>query len=179
MANIREVLEYWEGTTLDIVDAHFESSVMFGRYHTVFGLVLVFSSSLLTILVSNNELIATHPVLDSVKIALSFVVPILSAMLAFLGFQKKSILHHGAAASFASINRNIQIIRKSDGSDIEIEKQIIHIKEVWDQSTRDAPALSFGRKYWINKRNKRKKERDEAAQKRADTMQGHDEVTNS
>ncbi|MDW3192688.1 MAG: SLATT domain-containing protein [Cytophagales bacterium] len=149
---MKDLITKWEKRTKVVEAAHFTRARVYYRYHRIFGAMLVLCSTLLGILSSSSlhlELGMNEALNGLIIAVLSLVVPILSAMLAFLGFQEKAVRHHDAAASFASLKRTLQIELANQHADDKATNSILmKVKTIWDNTTRDAPPLPFGKKYW-------------------------------
>jgi hypothetical protein len=75
---------------------------------------------------------------------LAIVVPALTALVSFLRFDDRSNMHHHAAAKFASLKRQLQILLVGciDNHDFaKAENVISRIRGEWDQLTLQSPAL--------------------------------------
>jgi hypothetical protein len=75
---------------------------------------------------------------------LSVVAPVLTGLVSFLRLDEKSTLHHNAAARFASMKRelDVMIANCTTGCDIDrVRRELRIICEKWDALTTQAPAL--------------------------------------
>jgi hypothetical protein len=78
------------------------------------------------------------------KMVLTILAPVLTALVSFLRFDEKASMHHNAAARFASMKRRLDIMKWecSTGCDQKkVKAELEKICEKWDALTLQAPAL--------------------------------------
>jgi hypothetical protein len=134
----------WCSRTRAVERAHFRRSVKFRSQHIILGSITIVLSSLLGVL--------THdPVRDSasslykIGLLLSVIVPVLTALVAFLRFDERSAMHQNSAAKFAALKRKLQMHyteRLSNGhGDDNVQTTLSEVCRLWDELTIQSPAL--------------------------------------
>jgi hypothetical protein len=82
--------------------------------------------------------------LHKIELFLSVIVPVLTALVAFLRFDERSAMHHNAAAKFAALKRKLQIHYTeciSKGCSADNLETLTEVCKVWNELTVQSPAL--------------------------------------
>ena len=133
----------WCSRTRAVERAHFRRSVRFRAIATAVGGTTILLSSLLGVLVHLH--VDSHDnSAHTVELVLSVIVPILTALVAFLKFEERSALHHTAAAKFAALKRKLQIHHSqciSYGCSADHVMALREVCKLWDDLTIHSPPL--------------------------------------
>jgi hypothetical protein len=107
------------------------------------GAITIVLSSLLGVLAHEPERDPSS-FLHRTELLLSVVVPVLTALVAFLRFDERSAMHHGAAAKFAALKRKLQIHYTeciSKGCSADNLETLSEVCKIWNELTAQSPAL--------------------------------------
>ena len=146
--DITGLVRAWCARTRAVEEAHFNRCVSFRSRHFRLGALTIVLSTLMSVL-SHEEIRHHSPIgggsTDVIALFLSVIVPVLTALVAFLRFDERSALHHNAAAKFAALKRRLQmhyIERFSGESAAANDLQVLSdVCKQWNELTIQAPAL--------------------------------------
>ena len=137
-----DLLKRWWKRLQDLKNLHFQASNKLRTYHHRSGIPLVIFAALanaglwavLLDLIPSWELI-----FKLVLAVLGTIITVLSAIQAFLGFEKRSELHKYAATKYSSLSGEIDLLlNRSEGFKTD---DLTRITDKWNLITENAPLL--------------------------------------
>ena len=144
---------HWYNRTRIVEKAHFTRCSLFRRRHVILGCITIVCTSLLGVLSNLNSAFISIPfsggdknldLVGDLKMLLTILAPVLTALVSFLRFDEKSNMHHNAAARFASMKRRLHLIISECSTECDrntVKEELQKICEKWDALTLQAPAL--------------------------------------
>ena len=140
--SIKQLVEDWSGYLRELKNRPFEASAHFSKYHRRTGIPLVALAAL-----ANTGLWAIltdiNPNIEIwIKVLLALlgtVITVLSAVQAFLGFDKRSEMHKAAADKYSALGADVEILLNSEQEPKDTELR--EIKDKWSVITENAPVL--------------------------------------
>jgi len=149
-----KTLEKWRERSKNIQDCHYDTAATLKLLHYATGMTLV----ILTAISASNiwadaemfDLFKPYSKLTDSFIAL--LIAVLSAVQAFLGFEKRSELHSIAGTKYGEIKREIEITPPSDEADL-----LPTLYKKWSALTAESPIIPL--RIW-NKNEKKKEEKE-------------------
>jgi hypothetical protein len=142
--DLNALTQHWYDRTRMVEKAHFTRCALFRQRHVKLGCITIICTTLLGVL---SNLVGRNMSFDGasdLKMVLTILAPVLTALVSFLRFDEKASMHHNAAARFASMKRRLHIMISecSTGCDQKkVKADLEKICEKWDALTLQAPAL--------------------------------------
>ena len=153
--DLNTLTQHWYDRTRMVEKAHFTRCALFRQRHVKLGCITIICTTLLGVL---SDLDPDHGTISldfvgrnmsfdgasDLKMVLTILAPVLTALVSFLRFDEKASMHHNAAARFASMKRRLHIMISecTTGCDQKkVKADLEKICEKWDALTLQAPAL--------------------------------------
>ena len=138
----KQLLHGWWSRLKDLKDIHFEASASYSKYHHLTGIPLVILAALAN--AGIWAVIIDMKFMDEniTKLILAVIgtfITVLSAVQAFLSFDKKSEMHKNAAMKYSSLSGDVDLLLHKDGGFKTEDLQAI--KDKWGMITENSPLL--------------------------------------
>ena len=138
----KQLMEEWAGHLRDLKNRHFRAAADFGKFHRYTGIPLVILAATANAgiwsIVAGLQPGYKTPV-ELLLGTIATVVTVLSAVQAFLSFDKRSEMHKNAAMKYSSLGADLEILINS--SEKVSETTLREIKDKWNVITENAPVL--------------------------------------
>ena len=137
-----EMLNGWFYRLRDLKDIHFEASATYSKYHHCTGIPLVILAALANAgiwSVATDMQILDENIIKLVLAIIGTIITVLSAVQAFLSFDKKSEMHKNAAMKYSSLGGDVDLLLHKEGGFTSEEVQAI--KDKWGVITENSPLL--------------------------------------
>lgn len=132
----------WAGYLRDLKNRHFKASYEYGKFHRYTGIPLVILAALANAGIWGVLLEVSTNYEFLIKLTLAVIgtiITVLSAVQAFLSFDKRSEMHKNAAMKYSSLGADLEIIISSEQK--VTDDRLNEIKEKWNVITENAPVL--------------------------------------
>ena len=137
-----DLLTIWLKRLKDLKNIHFQAAETLRRYHNFTGIPLVVLAALANAGIWAVVVDMSFMPENSVKLiiaVLGSIITVLSAVLAFLGFDKRSEMPKNAAMKYSALSGDVDLLlNQADGYRTE---DLSRIKEKWGMITENAPLL--------------------------------------
>lgn len=138
----KELPNEWAGYLRDLKNRHFQASAKFGRFHRYTGIPLVILAAIANAGIWGLVTDIQPSYKTTVELSLAViatVITVLSAVQAFLSFDKRSEMHKNAAMKYSSLGADLEIAVNS--SEEITDERLKEIKDKWNIITENAPVL--------------------------------------
>ena len=141
-----ELLTTWLDRLKDLKNMHFQAADTLRRCHYLTGIPLVVIAALANAGIWAVVIDMSFLPENRVKLLLAIfgtVITVLSAVQAFLGFDKRSEMHKNAAMKYSALSGDVDLLLNQ--ADSYKTEDLARIKDKWGMITENAPLLP-GRK---------------------------------
>lgn len=142
LSNNKELAEKWKFYLWQLKNLHFQASSNYSSRHNWTGIPLVLLAAIANASIWSVVVDVNFMEEDVSKILLAIiatVITVLSAVQAFLGFDKKSEMHKNAAMKYSSLSADLELMLHSGNSITDEDMKAI--KTNWNIVTDNAPVL--------------------------------------
>lgn len=138
----QDLLTRWHRRLRFLKDIHFQAADRFRRSHHLTGIPLVILAALANAgiwAVLNDMSVLAENTLKLLLAILGAIITVLSAVQAFLSFDKRSEMHKQAAMKYSALSGDVDLLLNQ--SDEYTTDDLARIKDKWGMITENAPLL--------------------------------------